>query len=153
MPLCSKCKKEKRVEDFYKDKRRKSGIYSACKKCHNEYFSGNKYPKEYYRKAWVKWWNKLSEKDRKKWRKLNSTSQKKWRQNNPNYFKNYFKVGNNKKKRDVRNLTNRRIKAKSPCEVCGNKVAEKHHPDYNKPLEVVWLCRQHHIDLHIKIKN
>lgn len=30
-----------------------------------------------------------------------------------------------------------------PCEVCGEK-AEAHHPDYSKPLEVVWLCHLHH---------
>jgi hypothetical protein len=33
------------------------------------------------------------------------------------------------------------------CEVCGGK-AEKHHPDYGRPLEVKWLCRIHHRELH-----
>lgn len=35
-----------------------------------------------------------------------------------------------------------------PCEVCGTKDVEKHHPDYSKPLEVKWLCRDHHLELH-----
>ena len=30
-----------------------------------------------------------------------------------------------------------------PCVVCGD-VAEAHHEDYNKPLDVTWLCRMHH---------
>src|SRR3990167_3093473 len=30
-----------------------------------------------------------------------------------------------------------------PCNACGGK-AEAHHNDYDKPLEVVWLCRKHH---------
>ena len=30
-----------------------------------------------------------------------------------------------------------------PCSACGAK-AEAHHNDYDKPLEVVWLCRKHH---------
>lgn len=42
---------------------------------------------------------------------------------------------------------------KQPCSVCGNPIAEKHHPDYNKPLYVVWLCREHHLRLHNKNKN
>lgn len=37
---------------------------------------------------------------------------------------------------------------KRPCQVCGAGRSEMHHPDYGKPLEVVWLCRRHHLDLH-----
>lgn len=36
---------------------------------------------------------------------------------------------------------------KQPCLVCGEK-AEMHHDDYTKPLEVKWLCRDHHLELH-----
>jgi hypothetical protein len=35
-----------------------------------------------------------------------------------------------------------------PCAVCGSNKAEKHHPDYSKPLLVVWLCYFHHQQLH-----
>lgn len=31
-----------------------------------------------------------------------------------------------------------------PCYLCGNEKSEAHHPDYDKPLEVVWVCRKHH---------
>ena len=31
---CSKCKLEKDASDFSKDKRTRSGLYSACRKCH-----------------------------------------------------------------------------------------------------------------------
>ena len=33
--VCTKCKIEKPVSEFYSDKRTKSGLYSGCKKCHN----------------------------------------------------------------------------------------------------------------------
>lgn len=35
-----------------------------------------------------------------------------------------------------------------PCEECGEPDSEMHHPDYSKPLEVVWLCRPCHHALH-----
>ena len=41
---------------------------------------------------------------------------------------------------------------KGQCEVCGCERAEAHHEDYTKPLEVHWLCRDHHLELHLAIK-
>lgn len=37
---------------------------------------------------------------------------------------------------------------RQPCEVCGDPRVDGHHPDYAKPLEVRWLCRTHHMELH-----
>lgn len=36
-----------------------------------------------------------------------------------------------------------------PCSVegCG-QPGERHHEDYNDPLRIVYLCKQHHMDLH-----
>ena len=36
---------------------------------------------------------------------------------------------------------------KQPCWVCGTN-AEAHHPDYSRPLDVVWLCSSHHRETH-----
>lgn len=38
---------------------------------------------------------------------------------------------------------------RQPCEVCGAK-ADGHHDDYSKPLQVRWLCRKHHREVHRK---
>jgi len=38
--------------------------------------------------------------------------------------------------------------AQKPCETCGSDNSQMHHPDYSKPLLVVWLCREHHMELH-----
>ena len=38
---------------------------------------------------------------------------------------------------------------REPCVECG-APAEMHHPDYAKPLEVVWMCRPHHLLFHAK---
>lgn len=39
-----------------------------------------------------------------------------------------------------------------PCLVCGEK-AEAHHSDYDRPLDVVWLCQAHHKQAHALVKN
>jgi hypothetical protein len=41
-----------------------------------------------------------------------------------------------------------RIKPK-PCEKCGSEEhIEMHHEDYSKPLEINWLCRSCHLEMH-----
>lgn len=37
---------------------------------------------------------------------------------------------------------------REPCEICGEKKVDGHHDDYDNPLEVRWLCRKHHNQLH-----
>lgn len=55
--------------------------------------------------------------------------------------------------RSYANTYERRGKLKrEPCEDCGAR-AEKHHPDYSKPLEVVWLCRDCHLKHHSAMKS
>ena len=44
-------------------------------------------------------------------------------------------------------LRDGRIK-KQPCQCCGSETVEGHHPDYSRPLDVVWLCAAHHSELH-----
>lgn len=41
---------------------------------------------------------------------------------------------------------------KLPCMVCGEK-SEAHHPDYDSPLDVVWLCPSHHKQAHALTKK
>ncbi|MDB5777556.1 MAG: hypothetical protein JWP38_3689 [Herbaspirillum sp.] len=51
----------------------------------------------------------------------------------------------------ARNILNAAVRDKKitpwPCMVCG-AVAEAHHPDYDRPLDVVWLCPHHHRQAH-----
>lgn len=38
-----------------------------------------------------------------------------------------------------------------PCEQCGAERADRHHDDYDKPLDIRWLCRECHIQHHASI--
>lgn len=42
---------------------------------------------------------------------------------------------------------------KLPCRFCGVKQVEAHHPDYGKPLEIIWLCHECHRILHKILKD
>lgn len=48
----------------------------------------------------------------------------------------------------VRKAIRRGVLIKQPCVVCGEIKVQAHHPDYNKPLAIVWLCFLHHRKLH-----
>jgi len=37
---------------------------------------------------------------------------------------------------------------KEPCIFCGDVNVHGHHEDYTKPLEVTWLCKSHHQQVH-----
>lgn len=55
-------------------------------------------------------------------------------------------------KRKAQDALNTKLKSgkiiKQQCEICGEKRVHGHHDDYSKPLEVRWLCSQHHVEWH-----
>lgn len=67
-----------------------------------------------------------------------------------NYLQTYYQKYPAKKKAHsaIQNAL-RRVKIKRyPCIICGDTKSEAHHNDYEKPLDVVWLCRKHHQEHH-----
>jgi hypothetical protein len=54
----------------------------------------------------------------------------------------------------IRNFTRYYVKKgkipKQPCAICKSPFTEAHHENYNKPFEVVWLCKKHHAKIHTK---
>jgi hypothetical protein len=38
-----------------------------------------------------------------------------------------------------------------PCRICGETRSEAHHSDYQKPLDVDWLCSEHHKAEHLRL--
>ena len=58
------------------------------------------------------------------------------------------KADSNRCKNKVKARKMARRLEKKPCEKCGEIKAEAHHEDYDKPLDVVWLCHKHHREIH-----
>ena len=54
-------------------------------------------------------------------------------------------------------ITYGRLLKPSDCSGCGLPFASRHlqahHPDYAKPLDVVWLCRWCHAKLHSRLRR
>lgn len=145
--ICAKCLIVKSLVEFRKNKNLKCGRGSYCKPCcvkiDKEYGDRNREKiRAYNRRSDVVARHYIQNKEK---RKLNP---KKHRE----YIAAYYI--RNKEKVRVRNkfrhlVYTGKIKRK-PCEVCGDISVQGHHPDYNKPLEVIWLCIKHHAEKHRK---
>lgn len=64
-----------------------------------------------------------------------------------------YKLNKDQKKKDIcrsyANTYKQRGKLKiGLCLICGSEKAEMHHEDYEKPLEIIWLCRKCHLEYH-----
>jgi len=78
--------------------------------------------------------------DRQRGNRQTLEDQHKYRENNPKKRKAHVKVGN--AIRDGKLVP-------QPCEVCGKLEVHGHHTDYDKPLDVTWLCAEHHKAWHV----
>ena len=137
--------------DFYKQKNTKDGRFGICILC-----KCKKSREAYLRiKADPVLLAKERKRGREKAARLNYAEKYKAKtleqQKRINEIK-YEWIRRNPQKRKAHNLLNSALRCKriekQPCIVCGKKEAEAHHDDYSKPLEVKWLCRKHHAELH-----
>ena len=58
-----------------------------------------------------------------------------------------------RKKRNARKIAMLAVKSgeliPQPCAKCGTtENVQRHHANYDKPKEIVWLCKKHHMELH-----
>ncbi len=102
------------------------------------------------------WYRKYRAKNAEKLKKYNKEYNKKYREEN-----GYHNEENSKRrypeKQKARGILQRAVRSgkilKKNCEHCGNSKSQGHHPDYTKPLEVIWLCPSCHAIEHKKIKS
>jgi hypothetical protein len=64
---------------------------------------------------------------------LKFPAQAKWRSNNPQKLW---------AQRSLRAALKLWIVTPKPCQRCGAEAAEAHHPSYDRPAFVIWLCRR-----------
>ena len=161
MKTCFKCKIEKPLTEFYKNKRMSDGLLGKCKSCCKSDVSKNyreniTHYKEYER-------NRTHLPHRMDLRRVNLDSnlmcfipcdhaaypsisiQKSWCIKNP-------------KKKKANGMVSSALLSgkliKGCCEECGtNKNIHGHHDNYSKPLDVRWLCAKHHSDHHRRIQK
>ena len=106
-----------------------------------------------YRKRFPEKVRESFNKSIKKHPKTPRKAKERWRKN---HLKEKAKLQREYTKRNI-DKVNARIKAQKikiplneKCELCKIKLAmERHHPNYNSPLEVMFLC----IDCHRKVHN
>lgn len=133
---CPTCGVTKDATEFYGCKRSKDGLKSQCKACHIE---GN-----------------VRTRDPDNTRRLGRDHMRRARVADPEKFRARERDASRRRPKDdrvrARQLLNgavRRGEVVRPdeCSRCGcaGKVTG-HHPDYSKPLEVVWLCYPCHAE-------
>jgi len=123
--FCTRCKIEKSVDEFYKNVLTRDGVESYCISCKSTYY-----------------------KERREGKKLLS-----FKQVAPH---KKFWLAENKLKKTAHQKVAYAIQkgelVRQPCERCGTtEHVVGHHEDYNKPLEVVWLCKHHHKERHAEL--
>ena len=135
MKICSTCKTEKSIEEFYSDKRRPDGLKSQCKKCRTlcSMLTRDVDRHRDYNRNWMRG-SKYATREEVREREM-LRSRVRWKS-----------VGVR-----ARALANRAVQLgflQRPecCPACGrsNLLIHAHHADYLKPLEVTWLCSECH---------
>lgn len=130
---CRDCNTEKPIERFGRSRNYRDGFKNHCKEC-----CGLKV-KQY--RATPEGLAKKREADRR------------YKSANRSAVSSYKYAWNerNKEKKNAQAAVWQAVKkgtlVRQPC-WCGDIKSEGHHGDYSKPLEVVWLCRKHHAELH-----
>lgn len=133
---CFKCFQGKPLDEFYKHAQMSDGHLNKCKEC-------TKQDALAHRLANI---DKYRSYDRMRASMPHRVAQAKrvfesWKLNHPERRAANVALGNA--------VRDGRIH-KQPCWVCGLK-AVAHHPDYSRPLDVVWLCQPHHKQAHALI--
>lgn len=165
MKKCTKCKIEKEVTEFSKNKTTKDGLQYNCKSCVKgrneewrrnnkekikEYRENNKeyfkeYKKGYYQnnKEYFKEWRENNEERRKEYYQNNKEKSKKYRENNKEYQKEYIKEYI-KKRRKIDPLYKMSVNLRTRTWFAFKNKGYKKNTKTQEMLGVDWeVCKAH----------
>ena len=127
---CFKCNTIRPLSEFYRHKAMADGTLNKCKLCTKADTIKNRKAKiNYYR-----------EYDKRRGNRQTAEDTGKYRLNNPNKYSAHILVNNAVRSGKIN---------KGACEICGVFIGvHAHHDDYSKPLDVRWLCPEHHNKWH-----
>jgi hypothetical protein len=136
---CFKCETIKPLNDFYKHSMMLDGHVNKCKECNKKDVLEHR----------LKNIDKIRAYDRQRGNqperlKLAAEVTKAWRAEDKRRTKAHNAV--------ARAIKNGRL-TRMPCVRCNKLKTEAHHEDYDKPLDIVWLCCVCHNQRHKEIKK
>jgi hypothetical protein len=143
LKTCSKCGETKAVSEFNKSGSKwAGGIRSYCRECQSAYHKSDSYKKAVIKYRSTKKGSKAVKKAKENYYDSEHGREKIYEYNKrARKEKREAVLAGQKARYHYRGVVN-------PCEVCGGPGDHKHHDDYTKPLEVRWLCRKHHAEVH-----
>lgn len=142
MIYCNRCKQNKAEAFFRRDSQ---GYISWCIECSAKY-------KNIYRKKCPnlstaqseRWLNKIKNTEGERYEQYKRYHREHSLKYNKLYPKRYAV-----KKIVIKALKDGKIIRSSQCQICKcSKNIHAHHCDYNKPLDIMWLCAKHHKKWH-----
>lgn len=136
---CFKCNKTLPITEFYAQRYMSDGHLNKCKECTKkdvkEYRTTHIDSIRTYEKRRSQLPHRIA---------LSIAITKKWR-------------NEDKRRMKCHNAVSRALRNGSlewgACIVCGSDKSVAHHEDYDKPLDVMWLCDFHHKKRHIELRN
>ena len=175
MKTCTHCGETKEESAFYRNAATKDGLAWDCRDCRRAYVRAyrkvnpkkrREYERRYrvrhpekVRQSSYKYYrkNRVEVRRRREERQLTATQgtssqdkSDKEQQKAREYGARYR--AKHPEKLKACNAANRALAAgcllREPCEMCDDPRSVMHHPDYTKPLQVKWLCRKCHRQVH-----
>ena len=139
MKTCFKCNCQKPLSEFYKHSAMADGHLNKCKGCTK--LDVNKHRADNLEK--IRAYDRERGKNPERI-KTNIIINKAWRNEDKRRSSAHNKVSKAVKKG---------LLIRQPCCRCGEQKSLAHHEDYDKPLEVMWLCQPCHKQRHKELKE